>query len=288
MGDGSEEIQRILRAKNFYDILGVPKNVDDDDLKRKYKRLALACHPDKSTHPKAEEAFKAVGKAFGTLSDPQKRAQYDRFGEEGVQEGMRHRHHGGAHGAEMYPEDIYDIFAQMFGADVREMHGRRQQAWARAQRRQNAGQTAAEQQLQNRMQLLQVLPILLFFLLYFLFSFGANERRSVFSLHMDQEQGYTHKRKTKVHNIPYYVQPNFRREYSGHDGILSQVEQQVYASYKGHLNRRCKFEQREKIQMQQRAGFYSGSEKQKMLDKAARHSTASCDDLQDLINKFGY
>ena len=57
----------------------------------------------------------AVGKAFGTLSDPQKRAQYDRFGEEGVQEGMRQRSHGGAHGAEMYPEDIYDIFAQMFG-----------------------------------------------------------------------------------------------------------------------------------------------------------------------------
>lgn len=279
MGDGSEEIQRILRAKNFYDILGVPKNVDEDELRRKYKKLALTCHPDKCQHPQAEEAFKALGKAWSTISDPQKRAQYDRYGEDGVNRAASRG--GGGHGEAYPPEDIYDIFAQMFGADI--VHGQRHYTHQRGRARRPQHQ----QMQQTPMQLVQVLPILLFFLVYFLFSFGLNDRQAPYSLHRDQEMGFTQKRTTKHHKIPYFVQSSFRKEY-GHEPVLQQVEQQVFQTYKNHLNRRCKFEQREKYQKQQRASFYTGKERQEMLEKAQRHSTQSCDDLQNLINKFGY
>jgi DnaJ homolog subfamily B member 12 len=73
-------VQRILRTKDYYDLLGVPRNASDDDLKKAYRRLALSLHPDKNKAQKAEEAFKLVNRAFDTLSDPTKRETYNRYG----------------------------------------------------------------------------------------------------------------------------------------------------------------------------------------------------------------
>ncbi|KAJ1608195.1 DNAJ domain-containing [Cryptosporidium canis] len=75
--------KRILRAKNFYDTLGVSKDADDAAIKKAYKKLALQLHPDKCKAPSAEEAFKRIAMAFQTLSDAEKRKNYDAFGENG-------------------------------------------------------------------------------------------------------------------------------------------------------------------------------------------------------------
>lgn len=71
-------------ARDYYEILGVSRNVDQDELKRAYRRLARKYHPDVNKEPGAEEHFKEINRAYEVLSEPEMRARYDRFGEAGV------------------------------------------------------------------------------------------------------------------------------------------------------------------------------------------------------------
>lgn len=71
-------------GKDYYKILGVPKDADDDALKKAYRKLALKYHPDKNKSPGAEEKFKEVSEAYEVLSDKKKREVYDTYGEEGL------------------------------------------------------------------------------------------------------------------------------------------------------------------------------------------------------------
>lgn len=73
-------------AKDYYSILGVSKDADEDAVKKAYKKAALKWHPDrnKSNPDQAHRKFQEVGEAFEVLSDKNKRAVYDQFGEEGL------------------------------------------------------------------------------------------------------------------------------------------------------------------------------------------------------------
>eukprot|EP00915_Cephaloidophora_sp_WS-2016_P009838 GHVH01014189.1.p1 GENE.GHVH01014189.1~~GHVH01014189.1.p1 ORF type:complete len:207 (-),score=31.92 GHVH01014189.1:201-821(-) len=96
--------QQVLKCSNQYEILGVPKNADEAEIKKAYKKLALKLHPDKNTAPSAEDAFKKVSQAAQVLSDPQTRAYYDQTGRTEAP---------GANGgpqSNMRPEDIFDMF----------------------------------------------------------------------------------------------------------------------------------------------------------------------------------
>jgi molecular chaperone DnaJ len=74
--------------RDYYEVLGVPRDADTARLKRAYRELALKFHPDQNPdNPDAEAAFKEVSEAYTVLSDPDKRARYDRRGFEGVGEG---------------------------------------------------------------------------------------------------------------------------------------------------------------------------------------------------------
>lgn len=70
---------------DFYEVLSVPRDASDDDIKKAYRRLAMQWHPDRNGGSKdAEEQFKTITEAYDVLRDPQKRAAYDRYGEAGL------------------------------------------------------------------------------------------------------------------------------------------------------------------------------------------------------------
>ena len=70
--------------RDYYDILGVNRSADKEEIKRAYRRLARKYHPDVNKEPGAEERFKEINRAYEVLSEPETRARYDRFGEAGV------------------------------------------------------------------------------------------------------------------------------------------------------------------------------------------------------------
>ncbi len=67
-------------GKDFYEILGVPRNASQDEIQRAYRKLARTYHPDVNSDPAAEERFKDISEAYDVLSDPQTRRRYDAFG----------------------------------------------------------------------------------------------------------------------------------------------------------------------------------------------------------------
>ena len=93
-----------MSERDYYEILGVPRNASSDDLKSAFRRLARQYHPDVNKEPDAEERFKEINEAYAILSDENKRAAYDRFGHAGVR---------GQAGAG-YTGDFSD-FADIFG-----------------------------------------------------------------------------------------------------------------------------------------------------------------------------
>ncbi|MGQ0701972.1 MAG: molecular chaperone DnaJ [Gemmatimonadales bacterium] len=78
---------------DFYRLLGVSRNATEDEIKRAYRRLAMEYHPDRNPSPEAEAKFKDIAEAYSTLSDPQQRALYDRYGEAGLRAGAGGFHH---------------------------------------------------------------------------------------------------------------------------------------------------------------------------------------------------
>lgn len=106
-----------MSKRDYYEILGVEKNASADEIKRAYKKLAIKYHPDKNPGDKeAENKFKEAAEAYDVLSDDKKKAQYDRFGHEGLNSGG---FSGGFSGGGFSFEDIFthfgDIFSDMGG-----------------------------------------------------------------------------------------------------------------------------------------------------------------------------
>ena len=74
-----------MPKRDYYEILGVPRDADEEVLKKAYRRLALQYHPDRNPDdPEAEERFKEASEAYAVLSDADKRRAYDRFGFDGL------------------------------------------------------------------------------------------------------------------------------------------------------------------------------------------------------------
>lgn len=77
-----------MTKRDYYEVLGVGRDADDQQLKSAYRKMALKYHPDRNPNsPEAEEKFKEAAEAYSVLSDPQKRAAYDRYGHQGVAAG---------------------------------------------------------------------------------------------------------------------------------------------------------------------------------------------------------
>ncbi|MDD6211627.1 MAG: molecular chaperone DnaJ [Clostridiales bacterium] len=111
--------------RDYYEVLGVPKDADDAALKKAYRVLAKKYHPDTNPdNPEAEAKFKEASEAYAILSDPEKRQKYDQFGHAAFE-------NGGAGGYQSYSDmgDIFgDIFGDLFGGGFGGSRGRRANA----------------------------------------------------------------------------------------------------------------------------------------------------------------
>jgi molecular chaperone DnaJ len=116
-----------MAKRDFYEILGVPKNASEDDIKKAYRKLAMKHHPDRNQGDSAkvaEEKFKEAKEAYEMLSDAQKRAAYDQYGHAGVDPNMRGGPSDGFSGG--FAEAFGDIFGDMFGQQRGRSAGGRQ------------------------------------------------------------------------------------------------------------------------------------------------------------------
>jgi molecular chaperone DnaJ len=114
----------LASKKDYYELLGVGRNANEEEIKKAYRKLALQYHPDRNPGDKqAEEKFKEVSEAYSVLSDAQKRAQYDQFGHAAFGEGGPFA--GGFDFSASGFEDIFgDIFGEFFGSGQSRRRGR--------------------------------------------------------------------------------------------------------------------------------------------------------------------
>ena len=101
-----------MAKRDYYEILGVDKQVSEKDLKKAYRRVAMKHHPDRNPgDTAAEDKFKEASEAYEVLSDSQKRAAYDQYGHDGVDPQMG----GGGAGFNNFSDIFGDVFGDIFG-----------------------------------------------------------------------------------------------------------------------------------------------------------------------------
>ena len=104
--------------RDYYELLGVPRDADDKSIKKAFRTLARELHPDVSDDPAAEERFREVAEAYEVLSKPEARQLYDRYGHEGLRS-------GGFQPTDFDFGNLSDLFSTFFGEDVFGGQGRR-------------------------------------------------------------------------------------------------------------------------------------------------------------------
>lgn len=97
--------------RDYYELLGVPRDADEQSIKKAFRRLARELHPDVSDHPEAEVRFREVSEAYEALSNPETRELYDRFGHAGLRS-------GGFQPSHFDLGSFGDLFSAFFGDDL--------------------------------------------------------------------------------------------------------------------------------------------------------------------------
>ena len=147
----------VSERRDYYEVLGVDRGVDAGELKRAYRKLAMELHPDRNPGDAVSESkFKEASEAYQVLSDPEKRARYDRFGHAGPAAGFG----GGFHDVHDIFSAFGDIFGDIFGGGRRRRRSRRDarfghrgapddDAGGSVRRRRQGGQGAAARALRQ-------------------------------------------------------------------------------------------------------------------------------------------
>lgn len=104
-----------MTKRDYYEVLEITKTASGDEIKKAYRKVAMKYHPDRNPNDlEAEEKFKEAAEAYEVLSNPDKKARYDKFGHAGVGSSAA----GGGYGGGMNMEDIFSNFGDIFGDDL--------------------------------------------------------------------------------------------------------------------------------------------------------------------------
>lgn len=262
-----EAVKRVLRCKDYYDILDVSRSATEADLKKQYRRLALQLHPDKNRAPKADEAFKAVSNAYGVLSDKEKRDRYDRFGEEGIRS-SGHSHYYGDTDAEQLFRTFFggnfsfdDVFMTPYGNNYQFRFRRPHHRYHETRREPVSGWV----------QLFQMMPVLLILSLSLFATFIYPILHTPPYLFYPTSS-HPVQRYTKRHKISYYVTESFKKDYPT-PGSISKLEREVYSVKTYELREQCYEDRRRQGMLYSRR---QGQNTQKLPQ--------SCQELQKLLN----
>jgi len=105
--------------KDYYEVLGVPRNASKEEIKKAFRNLALKYHPDRNKSEEAEEKFKEISEAYAILSDDEKRQMYDNYGMEGIRGTYTQEDIFNSRFRDLFREfgfgDFNDIFSRFFG-----------------------------------------------------------------------------------------------------------------------------------------------------------------------------
>jgi len=274
-------VTRILQAKNdYYKILALEKGANENEIKKAYRKLALKLHPDKNQAPRADEAFKMVGKAYAVLSDQDKRDSYDRYGADGPQVqsnfsrgGTRHYHQGGYYDDDFNPEDIFNMFfgGGMPTGNVRRHHFRFNAGHQHQRRHQQ------QYESNNFGVWLQFMPLLVLIGLSLISNLMTPD--PTYSLHRYPNRGYSTKIFTEKDRIPYYVKSDYATEYPQGSNDRRKVESQVRNEHIENLRINCYQETLNAEQKMRRAQLYRDK---KMMEQAQNMPRPNCNRLNEL------
>ncbi|XP_060097186.1 dnaJ homolog subfamily B member 12 [Heteronotia binoei] len=270
-----DAVKRVKQCKDYYEILGVSRDSSDEDLKKAYRKLALKFHPDKNHAPGATEAFKAIGNAYAVLSNPEKRKQYDQFGDAKVSP-TRHGHghpdfHRGFE-ADISPEDLFNMFfGGGFPSSNVHVYSNGRMRYTYHQR-----QDRREHQGDGSLGLfVQLMPILILIIVSALSQMMVSS--PPYSLSHRPSVGHIHKRATEHLKVAYYVADSFAEEYTGAN--LKNVERSVEDDYIANLRNNCWKEKQQKEGLLYRARYFGDSD---LYQRAQKMGTPSCSRLSEV------
>jgi len=269
-----EAVERIRNCKDFYEIFNVSRNPSEAELKKCYRKLALQFHPDKNKAPGATEAFKRIGTAFAVLSDPDKKARYDEYGEtlEPSRIGRRQYNEFEREFEDISPEDIFNMF---FGGGYptgRVYVHRRNRPSHRHHH--HPGFHREEQNPPAYYPIMQLLPI--FILVAFSLLSSLLVQDPPYSFH--QSGNYVHPRVTNRYRVQYFVQKSFSKSYEGEN--LRQLERKIERDYIEKIQINCYKERQYKQEMLYQARVWGNHD---LLRKAESLEMRSCAQLDELL-----
>ncbi|EAR95811.3 DnaJ (Hsp40) family B protein (macronuclear) [Tetrahymena thermophila SB210] len=275
-----EDIRRMLQTKDFYELLGVSKTATEEDIKKQYKKLALRFHPDKLRLPGAQDVFKKIAQAYDCLSNPDKRAHYDRTGSDQPQQQRAYE--------QQYYDDIdpADIFSAFFGPGFAFQQGGQRRHYqyysTRRGRDQEDRNGQNNQKGFNLMGLLQLLP---FFLLIFSGVFSQLFQESPqFSLH--KNSSFNILKKSVFLNINYFVDSSFEDKVMEDIEYLPSFEYKVEQEYLSNLNASCLNQDAKRRQYANMArNSWTKRDQNYYQNLSERVDMSPCEEFQELSSK---
>uniref|UniRef100_A0A8C5SL13 DnaJ heat shock protein family (Hsp40) member C18 n=1 Tax=Laticauda laticaudata TaxID=8630 RepID=A0A8C5SL13_LATLA len=280
-------VQRIKESKNYYEILGVERDAKDEELKKAYRKLALKFHPDKNCAPGATDAFKAIGTAFAVLSNPEKRLQYDQFGEKEdtfYTNVPNHYNYYREFEADITPEEIFNMFfggnfptgnIHMFSNSSMDppcypQRNRHERTWAQDEQEE-------EIRPQNTYSaFIQLLPVFIIILVSIVTQLMATN--PPYSLFFKSSPGHTVVRETQNLQVPYYVDKNFENNYHGEE--LEELEKHIEKDYIDYVQTSCRKEKQQKSELSNLAKLYRD---ERLKQKAESIKLENCEKLSNLV-----